>query len=60
MALSSAEVADAEVARGIPVKHVMTMTTAKQHELTDFAVVTKRKGRRPRITYPAVETTRSP
>jgi uncharacterized protein (DUF488 family) len=46
-------IADAMVARGIPVRHIMTMTSAKPHELTAFAVV-KRRGRRgaPLITYP--------
>ena len=46
-------IADAEVARGIPVKHVMSEKVAKQHELTEFAMVKKRNGRTPVITYPA-------
>jgi uncharacterized protein (DUF488 family) len=46
-------IADAEVARGIPVKHVMSATVAKVHEMTQFAVVRKKRGRAPRITYPA-------
>jgi hypothetical protein len=45
-------IADAEVARGIPVKHVMSEKIAKRHEVTEFAVVEKRKGRTPVITYP--------
>lgn len=45
-------IADAEVARGIPVKHVMSETSARRHELTEFAVVQKRRGRAPIITYP--------
>jgi uncharacterized protein (DUF488 family) len=45
-------IADAEVARGIPVKHVMTETTATPHRLTEFAVVKKQRGRAPAITYP--------
>jgi hypothetical protein len=56
-------IADAEVARGIPVKHIMSATTATQHELTPFAVVKKRNGRArvgargPVITYPAKSNT---
>ncbi len=54
-------IADAEVARGIPVKHIMSATSAKQHELTVFAAVNKRRGPAPArggsqgpiITYPA-------
>jgi uncharacterized protein (DUF488 family) len=46
-------IADAEVARGIRVKHVMSDTVAVPHELTEFAVVNKRRGRPPVITYPA-------
>jgi len=45
-------IADAEVARGIPVKHVMSEKVAKRHVLTEFAVVVKRAGRTPTITYP--------
>jgi uncharacterized protein (DUF488 family) len=45
-------IADAETARGIPVKHVMGEKTVKKHELTNFAVVKKRRGRRVEITYP--------
>ena len=45
-------IADAEVARGIPVKHIMSATVAKGHEMTGFAVVEKRRGRGPVITYP--------
>lgn len=46
-------IADAEVARGIPVKHIMGATSATPHELTAFAVVKKRSGRAggPVITY---------
>jgi uncharacterized protein (DUF488 family) len=29
-------IADAEVARGIPVKHILRETSAQQHELTEF------------------------
>ena len=47
-------IADAEVARGIPVKHIMSETSAKRHELTEFAVVRKRRGRTPVIAYPNV------
>ena len=45
-------IADAEVARGIPVKHVMSEKVAKRHEVTEFAVVKKRRGWTPVITYP--------
>jgi uncharacterized protein (DUF488 family) len=45
-------IADAEVARGIPVRHVMNDHVAKQHEMTEFAVVEKRTGRMPVVTYP--------
>ncbi len=47
-------IADAEVARGIPVKHILSETSARQHELTEFAVVRMRKGRAPVTTYPNV------
>ncbi len=45
-------IADAEVARGIPVKHVMSASIAKPHELTPFADVKKTRGRAPVIIYP--------
>jgi len=45
-------IADAETARGIPVKHVMSKHDATRHELTAFAVVKKRRGHPPVITYP--------
>ena len=45
-------IADAEVARGIPVKHILSKTSARPHEVTDFAVLRKRRGRIPVITYP--------
>jgi uncharacterized protein (DUF488 family) len=45
-------IADAEVVRGVPVKHVMSDKIAKRHEMTDFAVVQKRRGRTPVIIYP--------
>lgn len=50
-------IADAEVARGIPVRHIMSMTSAPSHELTPFAVVVRERGRssRVRITYPGVD-----
>lgn len=44
-------IADAEVVRGIPVKHVMNENTTKLHELTEFAIV-KRRRRVPVLTYP--------
>ena len=36
----------------IPVKHIMSETVAKSHELTEFAVVKKRRGRVPEVWYP--------
>lgn len=56
-------IADVEVARGIPVKHIMSSTSAKQHDLTAFAVVNNSGcagrvgGRAPVITYPAKSNT---
>jgi hypothetical protein len=45
--------ADAETARGIPVKHIMSATVAKAHEVTEFAKVKKRRaGAAPLIIYP--------
>jgi uncharacterized protein (DUF488 family) len=49
-------IADAETARGIPVKHVMNTKDARRHELTKFAVLEKARGRRPVITYPPGES----
>jgi len=46
-------IADAEVARGIPVKHIMSENVTKPDELTEFALVKKKRGRPPLITYPA-------
>lgn len=46
-------IADAEVARGIPVRHIMSKTSARPHELTAFARVLRNKTRHPVITYPA-------
>lgn len=45
-------IADAETARGIPVKHLMGERDATRHELTEFAVVKKRRGHAPVVTYP--------
>jgi uncharacterized protein (DUF488 family) len=45
-------IADAETARGIPVKHIMSETNARPHEMTEFAVARKGRGREPVITYP--------
>ena len=47
-------IADAEVARGISVRHIMGETSAKPHELTSFAVIHKAKSPRPIITYPLI------
>lgn len=50
-------IADAEVARGIPVRHVMSAAAATRHELTGFAVVTKapKHGGATMVTYPGTE-----
>jgi uncharacterized protein (DUF488 family) len=45
-------IADAEVASGIPVKHIMSLTKATPHEMTPFARVKKKRNRPPVITYP--------
>jgi uncharacterized protein (DUF488 family) len=45
-------IADAEVAQGIPVRHIMSETAAPRHELTSFAIVSKRRGRPRLLTYP--------
>ena len=45
-------IADAEAARGVRVKHVMSETDAQQHMLSEFAVVKKRSRGVPVITYP--------
>ena len=45
-------IADAEVASGIPVRHVMSLTKAPMHELTEFAKVKKRRGRGAVLSYP--------
>jgi uncharacterized protein (DUF488 family) len=47
-------IADAEAARGIPVRHIMSATMAKGHEMTGFAKVRKGRGRgkAPVVTYP--------
>jgi uncharacterized protein (DUF488 family) len=45
-------IADVEVARGVPVRHIMSERVATPHKLSDFAVVKKRRGRPPLITYP--------
>lgn len=44
-------IADAEVIRKIKVLHIMSPTMIKEHELTDFALVNKRK-KPPHIIYP--------
>ena len=45
-------IADAMEARGVPVRHIMSEKSAKRHEMTAFAVVERRRGRSPMITYP--------
>jgi len=44
-------IADAETARGIPVKHILSEQIAKPHEMTEFAKVRKKRGGAS-ITYP--------
>jgi uncharacterized protein (DUF488 family) len=45
-------IADTELASGIPVRHVMSLTNAPLHELTEFAKVKKRRGRAAAVSYP--------
>ena len=47
-------IADAEVARGIPVRHIMSAKTANPHKLTSFAVVDKSSDP-PLVQYPPYE-----
>ena len=47
-------IADAEVIRGIPVRHIMTHRSAGAHTLTAFARVRATHTRKPAITYPAL------
>ena len=51
-------IADAELARGVPVRHIMSLSQAKPHEMTGFARVVRQRGRDPIITYPAPEVER--
>jgi uncharacterized protein (DUF488 family) len=46
-------IADAEIIRGIPVRHIMTEQLATPHELTPFARVCRKQTRKPVITYPS-------
>ena len=52
-------IADAEVARGIAVRHIMSAKTANPHTLTRFAVVDK-KCDPPLVQYPPYEEPSSP
>jgi len=45
-------IADAETARGIPVRHIFSATVAKPHEVTAFAVIKRRRGHPPELRYP--------
>lgn len=45
-------IADAETARGIPVRHIMNEKDAPLHQHTAFARVEPRENGPPRITYP--------
>lgn len=47
-------IADAEAARGIPVRHIMNAKTANPHRLTSFAVV-DRSNDPPLVRYPPYE-----
>jgi uncharacterized protein (DUF488 family) len=47
-------IADAEVARGIEVRHIMSAQRANPHRLTPFAVVNKRRDP-PLVQYPPYE-----
>ena len=49
-------IADALVARSVPVKHIMSETSARPHELTSFAKVRKRQAGKFLIIYPAIPT----
>jgi uncharacterized protein (DUF488 family) len=44
-------IADAEVARGVPVRHIMSVKKANPHKLTSFAVVNRRR-KPPLVGYP--------
>ncbi len=46
-------IADAALAAGIPVRHIMTEKSAPLHQLTAFAKVRRKKGQAPRLTYPS-------
>ena len=46
-------IADAELIRGIPVRHILTQRKAVPHALTPFARIRGKKTRHPVITYPA-------
>ncbi|CAN5492188.1 DUF488 domain-containing protein [soil metagenome] len=48
-------IADAEVAQRIPVKHVMSRTSAVPHAITAFAVVKKSSGQPPVVSYPGLK-----
>ncbi|NNM85353.1 MAG: DUF488 domain-containing protein [Phycisphaerales bacterium] len=45
-------IADAEVARGIPVRHIMSERTAKPHEITPFARIRRLRTRCVSVDYP--------
>jgi uncharacterized protein (DUF488 family) len=45
-------IADAEAAAGVPVRHIMSRSSAKPHELTEFARVEKKRGKRAVVRYP--------
>lgn len=52
-------IADAETARGIPVRHIMNARTANPHKLTSFAVVDERSDP-PLVQYPPSTQTKRP
>jgi uncharacterized protein (DUF488 family) len=45
-------IADAELAQKIPVRHIMTPTSATPHTLTPFAQIQKPRAKPPTILYP--------
>jgi hypothetical protein len=49
-------IADGEVARGSPVKHIMSETVATAHEMTKFAVVERVRGKGVMVRYPGQES----
>ena len=59
MAMPSSMIADAEVAREIAMRHIMSAKTANPHTLIRFAVIDK-KCDPPLVQYPPYEEPSSP